>query len=168
MIKGLGIDAVDIARFIPWTQYPHSRLLRIFSADELDYCFAAQSNVPVTLEKLNRQTSRVIPAEAGIQAALHELRNNTIAQRLAVRFAAREAFFKTLSSLDSAHTVPFLTVCRYVAVEKQQSGAVVLRVDWESLCKTGLTIEEQKPFVHMSATHTASTAFVVVVIEVRD
>lgn len=138
MIKGLGIDAVDIARFLPWAQYNRSRLSRIFTATELDYCFA-------------------VPLSPGNLAI--------IAQRLAVRFAAREAFFKTLSSLDPAHTVPFLTICRYVAVTKHPLGAISLSVDWLVLQQKGLAMTGQEPIVHISATHTATTAFVTVIIE---
>lgn len=140
MIKGLGIDAVDIARFVPWAQYSRTRLSRIFSQAELDYCFA----LPLSPDNLR-----------------------IIAQRLAVRFAAREAFFKALSILDSAHTVPFLTVCRHVVVTKQPSGAINLWVDWTELKQKGLTVTAPGPdfVVHISATHTAATAFVTVILE---
>lgn len=138
MIRGLGIDAVDVARFIPWVTYSRTRLARIFSADELNYCFA----MPVSPENLA-----------------------IIAQRLAVRFAAREAFFKALSAFHPEHSVPFLTVCRYVAVTKQPSGAIGLLVDWASLEQKGLTVHGPELRVHISATHTATTAFVTVIIE---
>lgn len=149
MIKGLGIDAVDIARFVPWTKYSRTRLSRIFSQAELDYCFA----------------QIVIPAQAGIQASNLASNLATIAQRLAVRFAAREAFFKALSTFDPAHTVPFLTVCQHVAVTKQPSGAISLSVDWSSLKEKGLALKAVEPVIHISATHTATTAFVTVIIE---
>lgn len=139
MIKGLGVDAVEIQRFMPWVHYPRMQLARIFSASELDYCFALCASV-----------------------ATHHA---VIAQRLALRFAAREAFFKALSSFDLAHTVPFLTVCRHVVIHKQHSGALSVLVDWQALRKAGLSISSDQLIIHLSATHTAVTAFVTVIIE---
>ena len=139
MIKGLGVDAVEIQRFMSWVHYPRTQLARIFSAAELDYCFALCASV--------------------------DMHHAVIAQRLALRFAAREAFFKALSGLDPAHTVPFLTVCRHVAVHKQQSGALSLLVDWQALRQAGLALASDQAIIHLSATHTAVTAFVTVIIE---
>lgn len=139
MIKGLGVDAVEIQRFMPWVHYPRTQLARIFSTTELDYCFALSASI---------DTNHVV-----------------IAQRLALRFAAREAFFKALSSLDPAHTVPFLTVCRHVAVQKHVSGVISFLVDWQALRQAGLTLASDQVIIHLSATHTAVTAFVTVIIE---
>ena len=46
MIKGIGIDSVEVARFAHWYSYPHASLRRIFSNTEIDYCLArtAQSS----------------------------------------------------------------------------------------------------------------------------
>ncbi len=139
MIKGLGVDAVEIQRFMPWVHYPRAQLARIFSAAELDYCFALCASI--------------------------DMHHAVIAQRLALRFAAREAFFKALSSLDPVHTVPFLTVCRHVAIHKHVSGVISLLVDWQALRQAGLTLANDQVIVHLSATHTAVTAFVAVIIE---
>jgi holo-[acyl-carrier protein] synthase len=38
MIGGIGIDTVEIARFIDWHNYPEAQLLRLFSPDEIAYC----------------------------------------------------------------------------------------------------------------------------------
>ncbi len=131
MIVGIGVDAVDIVRFIPWTSYSHKRLHRIFSASELDYCFS----VPTCTT-----------------------------QRLAVRFAAREAFFKALSSSDPHHVVPFLTICRSIVVEKTPSGAPYLKIDWPLLQQAGLTLNGHSTRVHISLTHTRSSAIAWVMI----
>lgn len=40
MIRGIGIDAVEIERFVPWISYPRTRLQRIFSTAEIDYCLS--------------------------------------------------------------------------------------------------------------------------------
>jgi phosphopantetheine--protein transferase-like protein len=39
MIIGLGIDSVDIARFAQWAHWPEKKLLRVFSTQEIAYCF---------------------------------------------------------------------------------------------------------------------------------
>lgn len=39
MILGIGIDAVDIKRFIAWQQYSSQQLSRILSDEEIDYSF---------------------------------------------------------------------------------------------------------------------------------
>ncbi len=41
MILGIGIDAVETARFASWRTYPRSRLQRIFSDAEIDYCLSS-------------------------------------------------------------------------------------------------------------------------------
>lgn len=38
MILGLGIDSVEISRFEQWHTYSKNKLLRFFSATEVDYC----------------------------------------------------------------------------------------------------------------------------------
>jgi phosphopantetheine--protein transferase-like protein len=38
MILGIGIDAVEIARFKKWHTYSQKKLVRIFSQQEIDYC----------------------------------------------------------------------------------------------------------------------------------
>ena len=57
------------------------------------------------------------------------------AERFAVRFAAREAFFKALC--QAGIRVPFLTMCAQVRVEHSQQGAPVLLVDWSRLMADG-------------------------------
>ena len=38
MIVGIGIDSVEIARFAHWYEHPESKLLRLFTLDEISYC----------------------------------------------------------------------------------------------------------------------------------
>lgn len=40
MIVGIGIDSVEIARFIHWYAFEKKKLQRIFSAEEIHYCLA--------------------------------------------------------------------------------------------------------------------------------
>ncbi len=42
MILGIGIDSVEIERFIEWHTYSRKKLLRIFSTEEIDYCLSNQ------------------------------------------------------------------------------------------------------------------------------
>jgi phosphopantetheine--protein transferase-like protein len=88
------------------------------------------------------------------------------AQRLAVRFAAREACFKALSAhMDKP--VPFLTLCKAICVQHLISGAPQLIIDWDQLAEKGY----QKPAIpitiHLSLTHTQSLATAFIVVELR-
>ncbi len=40
MILGIGTDITDIQRFTHWHKKPRRQLLRLFSAEEIDYCQA--------------------------------------------------------------------------------------------------------------------------------
>ena len=42
MIRGIGIDAIDIERFSQWPTYSSSQLKRIFSLPEIAYCLENQ------------------------------------------------------------------------------------------------------------------------------
>ncbi|MCX5922858.1 MAG: 4'-phosphopantetheinyl transferase superfamily protein [Candidatus Dependentiae bacterium] len=84
------------------------------------------------------------------------------AERFAIRFAAREALFKTLSSAYPTFELPFLTLCRLVRTEKNHRGAPCLQVDW-SRCLPLAT--QTYPICHTSWTHTATTATAIVVLE---
>jgi holo-[acyl-carrier protein] synthase len=131
MILGIGIDSVEIARMIPWTAMDHTRLLRIFHADELAYCSKT-------------------PAKT--------------AERLAARFAAREACFKALSP-HCQRQLPFLTLCRIVRVKNLPSGAPQLIIDWKLLQTEGFFTHHTVPKAHISLTHTHSQATAIVIIE---
>lgn len=131
MILGIGIDSVEIARMIPWTTIDHARLLRIFHADELAYCFKN-------------------PAKT--------------AERLAARFAAREACFKALAP-HCERQLPFLTLCRAVQIKNLSSGAPILIIDWELLKIGGFFQPEHPPKAHISLTHTHFQATAIVILE---
>jgi len=131
MISGIGVDTVDVCRFNQWCEYSYTRLSRIFSTQEIDYCLSS-----------------------------HALS----AQRFAVRFAAREAFFKALSSAYPDHTVPFLTVCRKSRIIKE-NGRPIFIFDWS--CIHQLLYDKIFPTVHVSLTHTQTSATVFVIIERR-
>jgi len=121
MIRGIGIDSVEIHRFAQWHTYAQKKLLRIFSEQEIAYC-------------------------------LRDERNST--ERFAVRFAAKEAFFKAFSYAYPEVYIPFLTMCRYVSIQK--------RAGRPFLCIEQLNLEMR---CHLSLTHTDNVAMAFVVIE---
>ena len=133
MILGIGIDSVEIARLIPWTQFSEKQLLRLFHKDELAYCF---------------------------------LSTPKIAERLAARFAAREACFKALTQ-HCAQPLPFLTLCKAMHVKNLPSGAPDLIIDWNYLDQKGYFKTDKSLKTHISLTHTHTTATALVILEYR-
>ena len=77
------------------------------------------------------------------------------AERFAARFAAREAFFKALCSAFPEQQVPFLTLCKAVAIHKNSNGTPNLVVDWQLL-----KINPLKPLISLTHTNVAATALV--------
>lgn len=119
----LGIDAVEIERFKAWLSYNPAKLSRIFSALELDYCFATPTKT---------------------------------AERLAVRFAAKEAFYKAVSPILK-QPLPLLHILKHCEMIKDKKGLPSLRVQWAAL---GLEPYEST----LSVTHTNTTALAVVIL----
>lgn len=122
---GLGIDAVEIERFKAWTTFSHAKLSRVFTREELGYCFA-------------------VPTKT--------------AERLAVRFAAKEAFYKAVFPLLE-HPLPLLYIFKHCEVVKEQHGMPVFQANW-----TALSLKNAYKTT-LSVTHTRLTAIAVVVIE---
>lgn len=85
-------------------------------------------------------------------------------ERLAARFAAREACFKALS-LHCSKPLPFLTLCRALHLKSLPSGAPVLIVDWQYLSEKGYFKPFLAPRCHISLTHTRTTATAIVILE---
>ena len=121
MIKAIGIDSVEIARFDAWKNYSHASLLKIFSQSELAYSL---SNPAKTTE------------------------------RLAARFAAKEASYKALSSLFNKK-ISFLVWCKQVEVVHDLRSKPMLQV----------TSEYTEYTLHLSITHTKTIATALVIIE---
>lgn len=92
-----------------------------------------------------------------------------ITEKLAARFAVKEAFFKALSAMlvrlrKTKNSFGFLTACRYISVEKGAWDIPELVVDWASF--EGL-IEDSLPAVDViiSFSHESDYAVAFVVIE---
>jgi len=136
MILGTGIDLVEVARFEPWTAYSHERLLRVFTAAELEDC---------------RDASGAL-----------------IAEKLAVRYAAKEAFYKALSatlvSLKlTKQQFGLLALAPMVTVRHDTWGVPTLDVAWEAIGRlAGSTLPALS--VHVSLSHERTMAAAVVVI----
>jgi len=84
------------------------------------------------------------------------------AERFAVRFAAREAFFKALSSAYPESKIPFLTICKLVCVHKINNESPILEIDWQRFIGANSDI---KSFI--SITHTKSVASAFVILEIN-
>ena len=122
-MRSIGIDAVEIHRFTHWHAYTPTTLLKIYTERELAYCYAATTNTDV------------------------------IAQRFAIRFAAKEATYKALSSAGLL-SCSFLSFARTCELVRQHNKAPYI------------TITPPIPdiLVLCSLTHTTTTAVAVIVL----
>ena len=86
------------------------------------------------------------------------------AERFAVRFAAREAFFKayqaTLHRLQAEGSSSLLSVNKQIAIQRVDNGLPLLQINWNILLA-----QHAAPTTHLSLTHTPQTATAMVVIE---
>lgn len=86
------------------------------------------------------------------------------AERFAIRFAAKEAFLKALSTVIAHQKIPnLLTVCKNVGVEHSPSGSPFLIVNWTSFGP--LLVSPEQMTVHVSLTHTKTIATAFVILE---
>ncbi len=90
-------------------------------------------------------------------------------ERLAARFAAKEAFYKALSSAISKinpdqKMVPFLTVAPLVEVKNGQFGVPILQVNWRAFGEH-MTFTDSPMTIHLSLSHEKDYALAFVVLE---
>ena len=86
------------------------------------------------------------------------------AERFAVRFAAKEAFYKAYHAMLAtvqAPNQPLLTIQKEVSVTHLTNGAPALIVNWDKL----LPEEIASPRVHVSLSHAQLQAVAMVVLE---
>ena len=94
-------------------------------------------------------------------------------QKLAVRWAAKEAFYKALSatliSLKlNKHPFSFLSICPYVAVAAGEWGVPTLQVDWPIIERcAGVSLPALACYLSLSHEKTMAIAFVVIESEKR-
>lgn len=143
MILGIGTDAVNVNRFSRWTFFSHQQLQKVFSQQEIFDCY-----------------NQTVPVQKQVDC---------IAQKLASRFAAKEAFYKALNgmlhvlNIMPKQSISFLFVCDYVQVLVDSFGRPVLDINWNPLIdKIGYAIPSVR--VHLSLTHerTVALAFVII------
>jgi holo-[acyl-carrier protein] synthase len=131
MIVGIGVDTVEVDRFVSWHTKPVCALKRIFSDEEIAYCV---------------QDSK------------------RSAERFAVRFAAREAFYKSLGqNITHGQKIPFFTIMRAITVKRLANGEPSLSVDWEVLALQNAAIGAI--IWHLTLTHTKRIATAIVIAE---
>lgn len=84
------------------------------------------------------------------------------AQRFAVRFAAREALYKALCAAWATMEIPFLTLCKSVAITKKHRAPQLI-IDWKQI--DDVPEEIKKIIIHCSLTHEKLHAVAMVTIE---
>lgn len=85
------------------------------------------------------------------------------AERFAVRFAAREAFYKAIQAAYPKTSLSFLTSCRAVYLAHNQQGIPQLSINWELLSARTSPI---RPLIsHVSLSHSRTIATAIVVLE---
>jgi holo-[acyl-carrier protein] synthase len=128
MILGIGVDIVDIERFLDWHLKPTDQLTYIFLPEEINYCLE-------------------IPLKS--------------AERFAVRFAAKEAFYKAYCAWQKDTTLGFKEIAKWVSTRKSVQGVPDLQVNWEQL-KAPLV-----PQSHITLSHAKTTAIAYVLLEYK-
>jgi len=160
MILGIGTDIVQVSRFKSWQNYSEEQLLRIFSEYELkialrDAGFAGSSRLR---QGFVGHAGRTVVGVLDLQS-------------LASRFAAKEAFFKALSTALvklnlTQKTFSFLFACQNVEVIKGEWDVPELKVDWEIFQeKVGKKLPKLN--VDLSISHEKEYAISFVVISIQ-
>jgi holo-[acyl-carrier protein] synthase len=137
MIIGLGIDSIEINRFMQWSHFSSNILRRFFSKEEIDYI-------------------------------LHTNNPQKNAERLAVRFAAREAFYKALCHIAPTSTISFFIIAQKITIKKNANKSPVLVIDWDYINdKTNLLFSPENISIHLSISHNKTIATALVILETR-
>lgn len=83
------------------------------------------------------------------------------AARFAVRFAAREAFYKAIQAAYPKIPLSFLTTCRSVYIIRNHQGTPQLSINWELLFAAHGSIEPLTCYISLSHSRTTATAIVI-------
>jgi len=144
---GTGVDLVAIKRFEPWVRSVH-RLCKIFTQAEIVRYLHEFESVQDDFE-----TPHIIKRKASYWA---------------VRFAAKEAFLKALSSTlavlaKTDQPLTLLFVCQHTEIIKDKNNIPSLRIHWATFEKK-LKIKLPKFRTHLSLTHEQNYAFASVIV----
>lgn len=84
------------------------------------------------------------------------------AERFALRFAAKEAFYKALCAWQQSINVPFITLCKRVSVAKYGGNVPHLEVAWDNALQVPYV-----PLCHVTLSHSGALAIAQVILEKR-
>jgi len=136
MILGVGIDAIETKRFHHWYKKSPQQLSKIFSVEEITYCLKD-------------------PALS--------------AQRFAARFAAKEAFLKAHHHMiyqltQKKSSLYLLAACKlFSTIKPDELNLPIGKIAWNELKEKALKKTTlSPPFVHISLSHTKTTATAIV------
>lgn len=87
------------------------------------------------------------------------------AERLAARFAAREACFKAIAPHYDKPQLAFFILCKAIHIKTLPSGAPQLIIDWDYLSTKGYHPIARNSVCFISLTHTKTIATAMVIIE---
>ncbi len=87
------------------------------------------------------------------------------AERLAARFAVREAFFKAIQSAYPTTPIPFLSICRIISLSNAQNGSPTLIINGDMLQKLTNNAISSPLSSLVSITHTRTTATACVLLQ---
>jgi holo-[acyl-carrier protein] synthase len=140
MIIGIGIDISCSDRFRLFSSKKKDFLLKVFTKKELDDC------------------------------SVKNEQNQYIDEKLASRFAAKEAFYKAFSQAlifwkYTDTTISFLSVAKYVETSKSDWGVPYLSIDWNMILRNNKFVGKDSIRIHLSLSHEKLYAVAIVVIE---
>lgn len=62
MVRGIGVDIIEVRRFVRWKHYPYDTLRKIFSGQEIAYCLQS------SMQSAQRFAARFAAKEALVKA----------------------------------------------------------------------------------------------------
>ncbi len=86
------------------------------------------------------------------------------AERFAARFAAKEAFFKALSTLCPTKQLSLFSIAQFVSTQSSQNGGPTLKIEWNALMTAAKIDLPFTPETLLSLTHTHTTAIACVIL----